>query len=933
MCSNSVNLTDTYYRWTLRVSSHERGLLAFMFSERAEKILLFSATAVLAVGLYLFLNDSLFFKKRGADLDQIATVNKSLNDVRVKGEKELEFFPVNKADTLYNQDTVYSGENSYADISLNTGGAVKLNPKSMVILRKKGKKMAFEVNQGEFLGKLMKNQKIHLASQDSIQTITGEDNSDFLVNKTDSGVEIKVLTGKVELNTSNGKQSLKKNQKVEISDKGESAEMISSSIELISPVYADVRWRKKETPTTFRWKASQKMGAFKLLLSRDKKFKDIVFEKSSKDSQVSLLLPADGTYYWKVTAISHSGASIESDPFVFTSLTEKAPDLIEPTRQAEFLIPSNGSQQKKRRQKILGENKFPVSFEFRDKYQASGYKIEVARDRSFKNITFKKVVSDNRLENIYLSEGQYYWRVIALDKRRLQADWSQARSFTVMREEEPLRTPVWFSAKTTITIPNQEYPKFLYKAGAKKIRDYLLEKGIVNSTLSWSRSRRALSYELVVSEMKRHRDSENTFEINKNSYKLQDLNPGRYELKVRAINAKQMSPWSELHILEVRLEPPRTLSKELIKAPWSEDLQKKGAANLRWSPLLFAESYEIVISRRQDFKGAKSFTTKKTWYPFMVYFNRQYYWKVRALNKHYQPVSSYSKTFKLRVKKKVGPIIRENELNRTLASSPKNIKKHWENSSEQPRNEFQKGRSPRSTFESSYIWWEAYGAFTRHDYKDSGVGNSKLLSNTQPNFKMAWRERLEIADFEFSVEHRSIDLQSPQDTVIEGDLNFTEILVQVPFLISSQQSKNKSAWRIGPLMSYRVEPLIFGVEGNTLLMDSPRMLTLGATLENERVLSKKKGLDLNSRVLFWYSPQSSNELVSNGYGVKVDFRLMRSLGVNWKLSGGLTYDFQRYSLTQSDYAGQSLGAGFGLIYFFDEKTFDLKTERMSEDQR
>ncbi|NQZ19806.1 MAG: hypothetical protein HRT44_11195, partial [Bdellovibrionales bacterium] len=138
---------------------------------KSDKITLGLCALAAMVCLYVLSQDLFSNKKRDSSERQIASVDRIVNDGRVKGIEEMHFVPVESDPTLFNKDTVYSGENSYVDIKLNSGGDVKLKPNSIVVLKRKDKDLAFQLQSGHLKGKLKGQEEILLASKDSFHRL------------------------------------------------------------------------------------------------------------------------------------------------------------------------------------------------------------------------------------------------------------------------------------------------------------------------------------------------------------------------------------------------------------------------------------------------------------------------------------------------------------------------------------------------------------------------------------------------------------------------------------------------------------------------------------------------------------------------------------------------------------------------------------------
>ncbi|MCJ8276436.1 MAG: hypothetical protein MJK18_06320, partial [Bdellovibrionales bacterium] len=217
---------------------------------------------------------------------------------------------------------------------------------------------------------------------------------------------------------------------------------------------------------------------------------------------------------------------------------------------------------------------------------------------------------------------------------------SEVQSFRIFEEKKPLEAPALLSKDKTIFIPNNDYPKNLYRANKETTSEYLIKNELVETEFSWQGKNGDAHYECALNK-NILKDCENKKIV------IPKIEPQKtYSFKVRAHRGDEVGQWSESVTYSYELEPAKSLSPIKFEEFW-DGYSKKGNAYIKWTPLLFAHGYEVFISQRKDFKGAKSFLTRKPKYPFMIYYNKDYYWKVRAIDKKYRPISEFSEVFDL----------------------------------------------------------------------------------------------------------------------------------------------------------------------------------------------------------------------------------------------------------------------------------------------
>jgi hypothetical protein len=219
----------------------------------------------------------------------------------------------------------------------------------------------------------------------------------------------------------------------------------------------------------------------------------------------------------------------------------------------------------------------------------------------------------------------------------------------------------------------------------------------------------------------------------------------------------------------------------------------------------------------------------------------------------------------------------------------------------------------------SFFLVEATSALTRQDIRTNAGGYSELLSKSSPGWRLQWREDVSPNwDLDLSYAQHFISHTTPQGSVLSGDSSFTEFALGGLWNFKPSTTEDQSGWKMGPVLKYRTEPITARLNGSLIRLESPHMMVIGGNLENERALSPERALRLKTNISVWYAPQAnqSDFVISNGYGLSADIRLLRPLGRQWDLSGGLSYGISRFQSSLGEHAGQQVIFGLGLIYRF-----------------
>lgn len=168
-----------------------------------------------------------------------------------------------------------------------------------------------------------------------------------------------------------------------------------NSIKLLSPANNS---KNLKDNVNFKWTISPNTFYYKLQVSIDENFQNIVYEKpdiNNIEQVVNTLSLGFKKYYWRVAAINSGGISEYSDVWSFqTGLG--APDL---------LLPENGATNIGNEVNLEWE-KFPT--------EVTGYRVQIGSNSFFTKIIDEAVTQENQHTFTNLEKGQrYFWRVRA----------------------------------------------------------------------------------------------------------------------------------------------------------------------------------------------------------------------------------------------------------------------------------------------------------------------------------------------------------------------------------------------------------------------------------------------------------------------------------------------------------------------------------------
>ena len=267
-------------------------------------------------------------------ISHVATLSDIKNNVKNKPIDQLVWKTAKKGLTLYGGDSIQTFDSSKATITFNEGNAIELGENSLIVINRleediiwREKKSFMSMMEGTVRGKLTNHKKkpvyIEITMPNSVAAIRSNevvDEVDFQikVNPNNSSV-VTVFKGEAEISTNEGKKvNITENRASLITKKGGVSvpELLPEAPILKTPVNKEAFYFSDIPPAvTFRWFKSNHSENYKFILSKDKLFTQIIYEKRVKSTQFEYKNLKHGTYYWKIIGIGKNRAEGEDSKF------------------------------------------------------------------------------------------------------------------------------------------------------------------------------------------------------------------------------------------------------------------------------------------------------------------------------------------------------------------------------------------------------------------------------------------------------------------------------------------------------------------------------------------------------------------------------------------------------------------------------------------
>ncbi|MES2963386.1 MAG: hypothetical protein V4760_05815 [Bdellovibrionota bacterium] len=582
-------------------------------------LLIASFTFVVSIGL--FFSDGFFGGDGYKGLVAVGKFDLSRNDVRRRVDSGLTWNNVSTPDTVYEGDSVFTGDSSEATVKLDNGAIIKIDPKSLVVIRTRGNKTEIDLQYGSLQGNVGGANGIILTQNGVSQELTSE-NADIRIVRSENSKDTKVQVMKGDLKI--GDKGVKQDEVAELNAK--SSNVKKAPITLLAPTSGANLWVPMGASVAFKWKTSgTEEGKFEV--SKDTGFADPSFSGSVKGTSYDLAeasRPA-GAFYWRI-APTGGEPSLPARLSVFPDV---APLPVLPTEGQEYWIEGEGDTQKS------------VFFTWEDKAGSTSFKVQVARDEKFSDIVYENV-SKSQVDRAQLPKGAYVWRVMGLNSERKNPPWSRLVAFYVKSGSKSPEIPKITSSKMTYEIPRN----VLTTVGEADLRAGRGVKPEGIKPFTWETTTNAKSYEVEIAQDETFKNSVRQDTNGSNSFAPSEVKPGSIFVRVRSKGeAGRLSKVSDPARLDVTLPPPKLEGIADKREVFKTEKELKSAKHeftMKWSPLPWVASYELEWGADEKFEKSKKFNVTETTRSIGVSKSMDYSARVRGLAADGAPMSPWS---------------------------------------------------------------------------------------------------------------------------------------------------------------------------------------------------------------------------------------------------------------------------------------------------
>jgi len=235
-----------------------------------------------------------------------------------------------------------------------------------------------------------------------------------------------------------------------------------------------------------------------------------------------------------------------------------------------------------------------------DSEYAEDYLLEVSAESNFSNVIAQESIDITEYQVDALLEGEYYWRVAAVNAADIAGNYSETRSFSVTGPQAP-----------QIVFPTQN----------AVVRD------TVSPNLSWETSESATAFTLELASDSGFQSTIEKVETDQASFETTSLAVGDYYWRIRAKNELGfLGDWSEVYSFSI--SGPQS---PVVLPATSGGIPNIGVT-LHWNAVN-GEVYDIQISDDEEYSEVREYSNIDTDSLLITDYKRGVsWWRIRAIN-------------------------------------------------------------------------------------------------------------------------------------------------------------------------------------------------------------------------------------------------------------------------------------------------------------
>lgn len=548
---------------------------------KTEKTIFTLALLVLVIFTYFLYDDSLIFPREStSNLQPIGDISASSNDVRRKNIESFSWMPASKTDQVFENDSIFTGDNSEAQITLQDGSILKIEPNSLITLNLNNGEMTLDLRYGNLIGELNEGSSLKVTSgqeefklEGQKDTATNERPKIKVKRATKGVVDLKLLSGSAQIaNKAEAPKPLIKEQSVAVTAT-KIAPVIRHEITLLTNNNIAILRHTPTSPLKFSWDSTGKVSEYQLDISSDPSFENPSKTYRTKNKNFDIVEELElGKHYWRVSTFDDSGINSSSEIRNFNLVTLPVPEII---------VPKNEDIQNLELKKTAGKLVYSLPFEWKASEVLKKFKWQLSANEDFSILITEGTTTTTDAKSPALESGKYYLRIQGFSEKNAASNWSAPHSFTLNLSEKTILAP----SKPIITTP--------------EIKMKISGETTPGPVMGWRKVPEALSYIVEVSPDKEF-STKTEFKTKSNRISWNDYKPGNYNFRVSAIGENNLSSvHSDIGTIQIETAALELNPIETVRSVGAN--AKPQSIPVSWTSIPFTKKYKVQISKDGQF--------------------------------------------------------------------------------------------------------------------------------------------------------------------------------------------------------------------------------------------------------------------------------------------------------------------------------------------
>jgi hypothetical protein len=357
---------------------------------------------------------------KGIPIDGLVTFIKGIVSIKLAETEDWKKLQLN--DKITQGNWIRTSDQGTIEISFQNHFSVLLRPNTIIEITAAREKSAIYLMYKLFLdiGKAISKikQSTGIETRFEIKTpsaVAAARGTEFRAGvDSDVTTRLEVLAGMVDVQAAKQKVAIKAGQGTVVKKDQRPAVPVNL---LLPPAIVDLQPLYRAMPLDFQFESIAGAASYRVMLARDKAFKDVVKNKViTPQETLKIVGVEDGTYFLQSRSIDDTGLEGPSlEPTEIRVRVNPLPPFIQ--------SPSDGAD--------LRET--TVRFEWLKVAKAVRYHLQVAEDRQFNHIIEDQAdINDNSIQTKNLDFKTYYFRISSIAADGYQGIWSDILSFNII---------------------------------------------------------------------------------------------------------------------------------------------------------------------------------------------------------------------------------------------------------------------------------------------------------------------------------------------------------------------------------------------------------------------------------------------------------------------------------------------------------------------